>query len=221
MITAQMGAPSPIPGTDTMVGAMGGAAADFTGPELSGDDGAVILYTSGTTGQPKGAELTHTNMLSNALASDRLFGADAEHPDTYLCVLPLFHSFGQTVIQNSAIAFGGTIVMLPRFEAEAALQLMAAEKITFFAGVPTMYWGLLGVLDDSGVDVKALAEQLRVAVSGGAALPVEVHREFERRFGITIMEGYGLSETSPVASFSKFGEPVRVAPSARPSLTSR
>lgn len=209
VITAQMGAPSPIANTESMVTAMAGASADFTGPELSGDDGAVILYTSGTTGQPKGAELTHANMLSNALASDLLFGADVDHPDTYLCVLPLFHSFGQTVIQNSAIAFGGTIVMLPRFDAEAALQLMAKERITFFAGVPTMYWALLGVLDDSGVDVKEIAEHLRVAVSGGAALPVEVHREFERRFGITIMEGYGLSETSPVASFSTFGEPVR------------
>src|SRR5690606_4677066 len=140
-------------------------------------------------GQPKGAELTHANMRSNALVADRLFGTDPERPDTYLCVLPLFHSFGQTVIQNGAIAFGGTIVMLPRFEAEAALQLMAKEQVTVFAGVPTMYWGLLGVLDDSGVDVKALADRLRVAVSGGAALPVEVHREFERRFGVTIMEG--------------------------------
>lgn len=173
------------------------------------DDTAVVLYTSGTTGQPKGAELTHANMLSNALASEALFGADAQTPDTYMCVLPLFHSFGQTVIQNSAIAYGGTIVMLPRFEASAALQLMAKEDVTFFAGVPTMYWGLLGVLDDSGIDVTALAEQLRVAVSGGAALPVEVHKEFERRFGVTIMEGYGLSETSPVAAFSVRGEPAR------------
>ncbi|WP_110239988.1 long-chain-fatty-acid--CoA ligase [Nocardioides gilvus] len=210
VITAEMGAASPIEGAETMVGAMAGASAGFVAPEIATDSGAVILYTSGTTGQPKGAELTHGNMLSNALTSDRLFGADVEHPDTYLCALPLFHSFGQTVIQNSAIAYGGTIVMLPRFDAAAALQLMAKEEITFFAGVPTMYWGLLGVLDDSGVDVKALADRLRVAVSGGAALPVEVHREFERRFGVTIMEGYGLSETSPVASFSVFGEPVRV-----------
>ncbi|WP_277871123.1 AMP-binding protein [Nocardioides yefusunii] len=124
-------------------------------------------------------------------------------------MLPLFHSFGQTVIQNSAIAYGGTIVMLPRFEATAALQLMAKENVTFFAGVPTMYWGLLAVLDDAGVDVAEIAARVRVAVSGGAALPVEVHKEFERRFGVTIMEGYGLSETSPVASFSVFGEPVR------------
>ena len=126
--------------------------------EVGADDTAVILYTSGTTGQPKGAELMHRNMISNALASDALFGADADNPDTLLCVLPLFHSFGQTVIMNAGFAFGGTVVLLPRFEAGPALTLMEQEGVTFFAGVPTMYWGLLGALDDSGVDVKKLAD---------------------------------------------------------------
>ena len=83
----------------------------------------MILYTSGTTGQPKGAELRHRNMRDNALMGADLFGADESRPDTYLCVLPLFHSFGQTVIQNGAFAYGGTIVMLPRFEAQAAVAL--------------------------------------------------------------------------------------------------
>jgi long-chain acyl-CoA synthetase len=123
-------------------------------------------------------------------------------------VLPLFHSFGQTVIQNGAFAFGGTVVMLPRFDAAAALAVMGKEKVTFFAGVPTMYWGLLGALDES-VDVERLAKNLRVAAAGGSALPVEVHKDFERRFGVTILEGYGLSETSPVASFSPHGQPAR------------
>ena len=99
--------------------------------------------------------------------------------------------------------------MLPRFEAGPALGLMVKEKVTFFAGVPTMYWGLLGALDES-VDVTALARNLRVAAAGGSALPVEVHKDFEKRFGVTILEGYGLSETSPVASFSPYGQPVRV-----------
>jgi long-chain acyl-CoA synthetase len=98
---------------------------------------------------------------------------------------------------------------LPRFEARAALGLMLSENVTFFAGVPTMYWGLLGALTDD-VDVTALADNLRVAVAGGAALPVEVHREFQHRFGVTILEGYGLSETSPVASFAPWGQAVRV-----------
>jgi long-chain acyl-CoA synthetase len=180
------------------------------------DDTAVILYTSGTTGQPKGAELRHRNMRDNALASGSLFDVDAETPDTYLCVLPLFHSFGQTVIQNTACAFGGTVVMLPRFAAGPALDLMRGAGVTFFAGVPTMYWALLGALED-GVDISSIAKNLRVAVSGGAALPVEVHKNFSRRFGVTILEGYGLSETSPVASFSSYGQPVRVG-SIGPSI---
>ena len=213
MITADLGAPSPIDGTpqnpvETMAQAMGGQPATFETVATDEDDTAVILYTSGTTGQPKGAELRHRNMRDNALLGEPLFGADPEKPDTYLCVLPLFHSFGQTVSQNGAFAYGGTVVMLPRFEPHAALELMLKERITFFAGVPTMYWGLLGALED-GVDVSALVENLRVAVSGGSALPVEVHKEFEKRFGVTILEGYGLSETSPVASFSKYGEPAR------------
>ena len=90
---------------------------------------------------------------------------------------------------------------------------MKNENITFFAGVPTMYWGLLGALEGAqadGLDVQEVADHLRVAVAGGSALPVEVHKEFERRFGVTILEGYGLSETSPVASFSRLGQPVRV-----------
>ncbi len=209
MITVDPAAPSPIEGTETLGQGMAGQAPTYTTVEVDDEDTAVILYTSGTTGQPKGAELRHRNMRDNALTGEALFGASSDDPDTYLCVLPLFHSFGQTVIQNGGFAYGGTVVMLPRFEATAALGLMLKEKVTFFAGVPTMYWGLLGALDDS-IDVAALASTLRVAVAGGAALPVEVHKEFEKRFGVTILEGYGLSETSPVASFSKYGEPVRV-----------
>ncbi len=210
MITADPSAESPIAGTQTLGQALVGQSPIFESIDVDGDETAVILYTSGTTGQPKGAELMHRNMISNALSSDALFGADADRPDTLLCVLPLFHSFGQTVIMNAGFAFGGTIVLLPRFEAGAALSLMDTEGVTLFAGVPTMYWALLGALDDSGVDVKKLAGQLRVAAAGGSALPVEVHKEFERRFGVTILEGYGLSETSPVASFSVWGEPARV-----------
>ncbi|MQW77355.1 AMP-binding protein [Nocardioides sp. dk4132] len=208
VITADLGAPSPIEGTETMAGATMTHPGAFETVATDEDDTAVILYTSGTTGQAKGAELRHRNMRDNALASEALFGADAANPDTYLCVLPLFHSFGQTVCQNGAFAFGGTVVMLPRFEPVAALELMRRERITFFAGVPTMYWALLGALEE-GIDAQAIAESLRVAVSGGSALPVEVHREFEKRFGVTILEGYGLSETSPVASFSEYGAPAR------------
>jgi len=215
VITADPAGASPIDGAMTLFGAIGGQAPTYDTVETDDDDTAVILYTSGTTGQPKGAELRHRNMRDNALLGEKLFGADASDPDTYLCVLPLFHSFGQTVIQNGGFAYGGTVVMLPRFEAQAALGLMLKEKVTFFAGVPTMYWGLLGALEE-GVDVASIKENLRVAAPGGSALPVEVHKEFEARFGVTILEGYGLSETSPVASFSPYGEEVRVGSIGRP-----
>ncbi|EGD44674.1 long-chain-fatty-acid--CoA ligase [Nocardioidaceae bacterium Broad-1] len=179
------------------------------------EDTAVILYTSGTTGQPKGAELRHRNMRDNALASAAIFHSNTERPDTYLSVLPLFHSFGQTVVQNSAIAFGGTVVMMARFDAEAAIATMAREKVTFFAGVPTMYWAILAAADEN-CDVSDLSDTLRIAAAGGAALPVELHKRFRERFGHAVLEGYGLSETSPVASFAPIGEEPRVGSIGRP-----
>jgi long-chain acyl-CoA synthetase len=122
------------------------------------------------------------------------------------------------VIQNGAAAYGGTVVMLPRFEAGPALEMFQSEGITFFAGVPTMYWGLLGALKEAGdsVDVEKIAAQLRVSVAGGSALPVEVHKNFKEKFGVTILEGYGLSETSPVASFSPPDEEPRVGSIGKP-----
>ena len=215
VITVDPAAPSPIEGAETFAQAVAGQPTSFDTIATDADDTAVILYTSGTTGRSKGAELRHRNMRANALASKDLFGSDESRPDTYLCVLPLFHSFGQTTIQNSAFAFGGTVVLLPRFEPGPAIDAMLEESVTVFAGVPTMYWGLLGALEES-VDVDALAKKLRVAISGGAALPVEIHREVEKRLGITISEGYGLSETSPVASFAPYGEPPRPGSIGKP-----
>ncbi|KQY56430.1 long-chain-fatty-acid--CoA ligase [Nocardioides sp. Root140] len=199
---------SNLAGADNFGNAVAEQPATFDTIDTDPDDTAVILYTSGTTGNPKGAELRHRNMLENARAGDLLFDADPDRPDTYLCVLPLFHSFGQTVVQNGALAFGGTIVMLPRFEVGAAVNLMTQHAVTFFAGVPTMYWALLSISD--GANVSKIAASLRVAASGGAALPGEVHKHFQERYGVTILEGYGLSETSPIASFSRLGEQPRI-----------
>ncbi len=201
MITADLGAASPIEGTETLMQALGGQPDTFESVATEPTDTAVILYTSGTTGQPKGAELTHSNMVLNALTSNRLFGTLATQHDTHLLTLPLFHSFGQTVNLNAGFSVGATLVLLPRFEAGQALALMQKEDITFFAGVPTMFWGLLGALTDD-VDVDRIAGNLRRAVSGGSALPVEILRQFQERFHVQILEGYGLSETSPVATFS-------------------
>ncbi|WP_406423035.1 long-chain fatty acid--CoA ligase [Streptomyces sp. NBC_00873] len=178
-------------------------------------DTAVILYTSGTTGRSKGAELSHANMVMNALTSNRLFGAEPSRTDTHLTALPLFHTFGQTVNMNSAFSVAATLILLPRFEAKAALDIMDRHKVTVFAGVPTMYWGLLGALDDS-VDVARITAHLRKAISGGASLPVEILKQFKERFGVQILEGYGLSETSPLAVFSDCEHEARAGSIGRP-----
>jgi long-chain acyl-CoA synthetase len=204
VITADPEAPAPIDGATTLGSMLAEQSPVFETRVTQADDTAVILYTSGTTGQPKGAELTHANMVLNALSNARLHGRPEEGFDTHLVTLPLFHSFGQTVQLNGGFAEGCTLVLLPRFDAQAALGLMQSETITFFAGVPTMYWGLLGALDDS-VDVDKIAANLRVAVSGGSSMPVEILREFKDRFHVTVKEGYGLSETSPVATFNPPG----------------
>jgi long-chain acyl-CoA synthetase len=201
LITVDPAAPSPIDGATTLGTALADQPAVFESVSTEATDTAVILYTSGTTGQPKGAELSHSNMVMNAMTSNRLFGSLATDHDTHLLTLPLFHSFGQSVNMNSGFSVGATLVMLPRFDAQQAIGLMQRETITFFAGVPTMYWGLLGALTDD-VDVDRIASNLRRAVSGGSAMPVEILRQFQDRFHVQVLEGYGLSETSPVATFS-------------------
>ena len=164
------------------------------------EDTAVILYTSGTTGHPKGAELTHGNLISNT----EVARADIVHArpgDVIFGGLPLFHVFGQTVALNVAVASGACLTLLPRFSAEHALRIIADHRVTVFEGVPTMYVALLHQSDRADYDVSAL----RMCISGGAALPVQVLRGFEEAFGVPVLEGYGLSETSPVASFNHPG----------------
>ena len=209
LITADPATASPIAGAQTLGPAINSRPAEFDTCQTEPTDTAVILYTSGTTGRPKGAELTHANILLNAYALMRLFGEHPQGHDVTLVVLPLFHTFGQTVQMILGFLQAATLVFLPRFEARAALALMESERVTCFAGVPTMYWGLLNALEDS-VDVDAIASRLRRAVSGGAALPAEIQSEFRRRFGVQILEGYGLSETSPVATFSRPDMPIKV-----------
>jgi long-chain acyl-CoA synthetase len=164
--------------------------------ERDGADTAVILYTSGTTGKPKGAELTHENLRRNADISIGLFGMDAE--TVTLGALPLFHSFGQTCGLNATVRAGGSLTLIPRFHPGRALQIIERDRVTVFEGVPTMYSALLGDPHRTEFDTSTL----RVCVSGGAAMPGEVMRKFEEAFGCAILEGYGLSETSPVASFN-------------------
>jgi long-chain acyl-CoA synthetase len=167
--------------------------------EVSGrdaDDTAVILYTSGTTGKPKGAELTHSNLTINADVSKALFTLD--HDDIVLGALPLFHAFGQTCGLNAAFSAGASLALIPRFDAGKVLATIERDGVTVFEGVPTMFAALLHHPEREQFDVSTL----RVCVSGGAALPVEVLRGFEEAFDCVVLEGYGLSETSPVACFN-------------------
>ncbi|MBI3117223.1 MAG: long-chain fatty acid--CoA ligase [Candidatus Hydrogenedentes bacterium] len=175
------------------------------------DDTAVILYTSGTTGAPKGAELTHFNLFFNAYYACREIN-DVQPGDVCLVVLPLFHSFGQTCLMNASILGGATMSLLPRFETEKAMEVVARDKVNLIAMVPTMYFFMLNQPNWQEFDFSSV----KIAVSGGAALPGDVHRRFKERYGINILEGYGLSETSPVATFTKDGDAVSVGSIGRP-----
>jgi long-chain acyl-CoA synthetase len=201
LLTLDPAAESPFEDTQTFWQFIENQASEFASESTDPDDTAVILYTSGTTGQPKGAELTHFNIVMNARLSDNMF--PRRDADVHLLTLPLFHSFGQIVQMNAGFYNRATLVLLPRFTPEAALQTMQAHDVTFFAGVPTMYWALLNFPDAEKFDLAKIAANLRICVAGGSPLPVEVLRGFEAKFDTKIIEGYGLSETSPVATFNK------------------
>ena len=182
------------PGIDAL---LAGLAPVPSAADRAGDDDAVILYTSGTTGRPKGAELTHANLTRNAeLASAELLNADPN--DVSLGCLPLFHVFGLTACLNAAIAAGSCLTLLPRFDAGKALDILGRDTVTIFAGVPTMYAAMLHHRSAATADTSSL----RTCISGGASMPLEIMRGFEQAFGCTILEAYGLSETSPLASFN-------------------
>ncbi|HEX4804355.1 MAG TPA: long-chain fatty acid--CoA ligase [Conexibacter sp.] len=168
--------------------------------DVDDEDTAVILYTSGTTGKPKGAELTHANLYGNAKTKVETL-IQLRDGDVILGALPLFHSFGQTAAMNAGMMAGVCLTLLPRFDGVKALQIMERDRVTVFLGVPTMYSAMLAVPAAERPDTSSL----RTCISGGASLPVEVLRAFESQFGVAILEGYGLSETSPVASFNHPG----------------
>jgi long-chain acyl-CoA synthetase len=157
-------------------------------------DTAVILYTSGTTGKPKGAELTHHNLHRNADVSSRTT-CEIAAGDVVFGGLPLFHSFGQTVSMNASLMVGACLTLVPKFDPEQALATMQRDGVTHFYGVPTMYGALLHHPGREDYDTSTL----RTCITGGASMPVEVLRGFEDAFGAIVLEGYGLSETSPVA----------------------
>ena len=193
-----------VPGeAEDTIGAMS-LADPVDGPHpTSPQDTAVVLYTSGTTGKPKGAELTHSNLLMNCAVVVPSLMPPGERFHRALATLPLFHSFGQTVIQNGMIATGGSFTLLARFTPEDAFKLIERDRLTIFAGVPTMYFALLHHRGDRAHDVSSL----QGCMTGGAPMPVEVMNAFEEKFNVVIQEGFGLSETSPVSSFTTPNKP--------------
>ncbi|OLT25001.1 long-chain-fatty-acid--CoA ligase [Nocardiopsis sp. CNR-923] len=196
---------SAIDGAETLWKALDGQPGTFETVQANADDTAVIIYTSGTTGRPKGAELSHHNLMTNAIVAAELFNPHPDGRDVALTVLPLFHIFGQTVVLNASLYRHGTLVLMPRFDADEALKLMDKEGVTGFAGVPTMYWGLLNAVQSAEpgtYDLEKIAGEIVDACSGGSSLPGQLAEDFAKTFGVEIKEGYGLSETSPVVSFN-------------------
>jgi long-chain acyl-CoA synthetase len=173
-------------------------------------DTAVIVYTAGTTGRPKGAELSHFQLFMNADTPGRLFGIRDD--DVVLTVLPLFHVFGLSSILDVCVRFAATMSLVPRFDATKVLGVIQRDRVTVFEGVPTMYIALLNHPDRGAYDLSSL----RVGVSGGAPIPAEVIDEFEREFGILILEGYGLSETASTTTFNVSAEERRVYSVGKP-----
>jgi long-chain acyl-CoA synthetase len=171
------------------------AVAEVTG--RADDDTGLILYTSGTTGTPKGAQLTHGNLRSAAQIAVDL--VDAQPDLVAFGALPLFHVFGLTCGLNASTRVGGCLTLLPRFDPGRALEIIQRDGVTEFLGVPTMYTAMLHHPEHEAFDTSCL----ELCVSGGAAMPVEVLRGFEEAFGCKVLEGYGLSETCAIASFNR------------------
>lgn len=164
------------------------------------DDTAVILYTSGTTGKPKGAELTHRNLSTNAATTvDTLIHVGPE--DVILGCLPLFHVFGLTCGLNAAVKAGALLTLVPRFDAAKVLHVVSRDRVTVLEGVPTMYAAMLHSPAADDTDMSSL----RSCITGGAPMPVEILKEFEKKYDCEIYEGYGLSETAPIACFNQPG----------------
>jgi long-chain acyl-CoA synthetase len=159
-------------------------------------DTAVIVYTSGTTGRPKGAELTHMQLYMNADIPGRLF--DVQPDDIVITVLPLFHVFGLSSILDICVRFGCTMSLIPRFTPAAVLTAIQRDRVTIFEGVPTMFADVLSYPDVDDYDLSSL----RIAISGGASIPAPVLDAFEKRFGLVILEGYGLTETASTTTFN-------------------
>ncbi|SDJ88223.1 fatty acid--CoA ligase family protein [Sediminibacillus albus] len=168
----------------------------FSRPQLKENDTALVLYTSGTTGKPKGAMLTHKNLYSNA--KDVADYLEMDGKDKVIAALPMFHVFCLTVALNAPLMNGGSVLIVPKFSPEAVFKIARKHGATVFAGVPTMYNYLLQTPGSHKEDFQTI----RLCISGGAAMPVALLKNFEQKFQVMVSEGYGLSEASPVTCFN-------------------
>ncbi|MEP6901506.1 MAG: long-chain fatty acid--CoA ligase [Actinomycetota bacterium] len=220
VMTDDLMAPSPLPEHQTLTQITFNKSETFDTYSTKPEDTAVILYTSGTTGQPKGAELTHFNLFSNSTTTYQLHLPMMDFTDgkqkTCLITLPLFHTTGQTVQMNTNMYAGNRVVLLPRFEPKTTLETMEREEVNFWVGVPTMYWALLKYAEETGFDASRVSKSMKVCTSGGAPMPVEVMNSFEKKFGVRVLEGYGLSETSPLVTFNHFERPSKAGTVGQP-----
>jgi len=222
VMTADLTAPSPLPEHKTLTQITFDKSEEFISYPTKPNDTCAILYTSGTTGSPKGAELTHFNIFSNSVTTYSIHLPVMDFTDgkqkTCLITLPLFHTTGQTVQMNTNIYAGNRVVLLPRFEPQTTLETMEREQVNFWVGVPTMYWALLKYAEETNFDVTRVSKYMNVCTSGGAPMPVEVMKDFQNKFGVRVLEGYGLSETSPLACFNHFERPSKPGTVGQPIM---
>ena len=220
VMTINENAAAPFENSKTLSEIIKGKSEKFETFPTAPNETCAILYTSGTTGQPKGAELTHLNLMTNVTTTYQIHLPVLDFTDgaqkTVLITLPLFHTTGQTCQMNTNIYAGNRCVLLPRFEPRATLDWMEKERVNFWTGVPTMYWSLLKYAEENDFDVSHIADHIKVVTSGGAPMPVEVMKEFEEKFNVRVTEGYGLSETSPLACFNQLEKPSKAGTVGQP-----
>jgi long-chain acyl-CoA synthetase len=196
---------------ESFSGLLAAASPTFDMVQTQPEDTAVIMYTSAITGNLRGAQLSHFNLFMNALVVKQyVLKYTAE--DVFVAALPLFHSFGQTTMMNAAFLNGCKVVFMPRFDAGKLLEVVPREKVTVLAMVPTMYHYLVNYRREQQFELSSL----RTAVTGGSAMPPRLAQEFEQRFKLPVLEGYGLTETSPVVSFNPSAKENRPGSIGRP-----
>ncbi|MBN2398048.1 MAG: long-chain fatty acid--CoA ligase [Deltaproteobacteria bacterium] len=186
-----------IPGTLSIDGSLEGEASELEMPEIAGDDPAVMIYTSGLTGRPLGAVLTHGNLATQSILLEEVLHGTPD--DRGLCLIPLFHSFGATVNMLMVINLGASVVMLDQFNIEAIFRAIDEQKVTFIAAVPRVFLGMLLFESEGRYDLSSL----RFCITGGSAMPPEYIPMFEEKFGAILVQGYGLTEASPVCSVNR------------------